>query len=203
MKKLLTKGAALVLFSFLTVVSNAKNYSAISISSLITNDLSDRLAADKDFQEFSFLIYDFTAKVRTTKSGELVLNYFGKKTTEEESKTMLDKLGFFSKSEFQNYWKKIYQLKASFQSKFTELHDLPDVSEIVKIAAQRVALEKGFYKNSNSAKLPASVCWLNLVVETNNCTLIWCYNAEDWEGCMAACVALSIASSGICFLFAD
>ena len=171
------------------------------------NNLSDRLAADKDFQEFSFLIYDFTGKVQATKSGRLVLNYFEHKITADESNTLFRKLGFASKEEFTEYWKKIYQLKENFQAKFTELINLSDAKAIVECASQKVAAEKEFFK---LVKYPVDYCWYALVALLTGCQQAVCNPAFhtnnpyfSYNNCMDVCIAFAITGSAGCFLFAD
>lgn len=202
MRRLLSiRGGVLVILSFFVTIVNAKpaTLTAISITSP-TSDLSDRLAADKDFQDFAFMIYEFSARTQSTKSGKLVLNYFEHKITDEETKTMLGNLGFVSQTDFNAFWKKIYELKLSFQKEFPELVNLENAKEIVETAAQKVALEKDFSKLS---KYPTSYCWEALAAQLSFCMIVVCNGASDWENCMAACTAIAITGSGLCFLLAD
>lgn len=199
-------GGVLLILSFLTATANAKSIPVISISPSIPNDLSDRLAADKDFQEFSFLIYEFTGKTQATKSGKLLLNYFEQKNSSEETNTLLTNLGYSSQNDFNAFWKKIYRLKSAFQTNFSELASMGNAKETLEVAAQKVAVEKEF---SKKAKLPAAVCWTLLAAELGICSIYVC-NAQGldncgcpWELCMGVCTAAAITYSGICFLFAE
>lgn len=169
----------------------------ISISPSIPNDLSDRLAADKDFQEFSFLIYEFTGKTQATNSGKLLLNYFEQKNSSEETNSLLTNLGYSSQNDFNAFWKKIYRLKSAFQTNFSELTNMGNAKEILEVAAQKVAVEKEF---SKKAKYPASWCWAAWVAQMATCNLVC---AGEPESCWLACYAFASSGAGLCFLFAD
>ena len=143
MKKSLTiGGGVLLILSFLTATANAKSLPAISLPQSITNDLSDQLASDKDFQEFSFLLYDLTGKIQATKSGRLLLNYFEHKNTAVESNSLFAKLEFSSEKKFRAFWNKAFMLKTSFQEKYADLFKLSDAKMTIEIAAQKVSIEK-------------------------------------------------------------
>ncbi len=161
----------LLVLSFLTTTINAKSLPAFSISLSPTNDLSERLAADKDFQQFSFLIYEFTGKVQATKSGKLLINYFEYKNTTEEASILFSNLGFASSEKFNEYWKKIYQLKLNFQTKFPELISLNNPREILEVAAKKVAMNKVF---SEISTLPTAICWAILAASLGACSIGVC-----------------------------
>ncbi len=162
--------------------------------------MSDRLAADKDFQQFAFLTYELIGKVQESKSEKLLQAVLENRNSEQEAQTLLANLGFSTIVEFKNYWQNVYQLRYNFRTKFSEDFNNVDVKATIEQAVKKISPNQLFLK---AKKLPAYVCWGVFTATLAGCQIIWCNGSEDWYSCMSSCAALATSEMSLCYLFAD
>ena len=183
------------MLSFLIATANAKSLPAISVSP-ITNDLSDRLAADKDFQNFTMSVYCFLENIKTSDCAGLFKKYFSKELTIQEKEDFIFRSGFVTEEEFINTCKEIYSQKVAITTKFPELL-IPDNESTVKVAALKVASNK-----LQNIKLRTLDCWTLFcagVLACNiNCAI---YYPDNYYQCWEGCFNVVSASWGLCQLF--
>lgn len=196
MKKLLTIGGVLLILSFLALTANAKSH-PVKSTSPFTNDLSDRLAADKDFQEFSYSIYQLVGKLQATKTGIIFQKYFQHSISDVELSTLLSSLNFSSKDEFTMFIRKTILLKSEIVCKFPELAN----------SNNKLFVESAAKKTSANFVKPIHTtgdCWVLFLSALSACTQgCAIYYPSDWEACIDWCYGSVIAGSGLCFLLAD
>jgi hypothetical protein len=161
MKKLVFIGLLLIAPPLVSNLSARTNYLRILHAS---NDLSERLAADKDFQDYVFFSYELTGKVLATQSAKLFKKVFDKIASKDEESKLLNNLGFDDRNELNRY---LYTnlLKAnSFYNKFSELRSLTNSSEIILSAARKVVTDN---KLETKVVYRPLTCWeqfFNIVI---------------------------------------
>lgn len=195
MRKILYGGGVLILLSFLVTTANAKSLPSFSLTLSPTNDLSDRLAADKDFQEFAIGVYNLIAKIQETKSGNLFVKYFQNSISEEDQLKLLTALGYSTNNEFRSFLKVTYEKNLSVNARF----------KLLSIDNAKLAIEQAADKVVKEILKPVHTvadCWLLFVSGMSAC-FQGCPFSYDPEACYDYCYALVISSSSTCFLFAD
>ena len=133
------------------------------------------------------MIYEFSGKIQATKSGKLLVKQFEQKNTSDETNILFTNLGYSSQKNFNEYWKKVYELKSAFQTKFPELANLSNAKEIIEAASQKAAIANEFF---TASKFPQSYCWASLVAALGACSVVVCNETGlsncdcSWELCM-------------------
>lgn len=193
-------GGVLLILSFFASTANAKSLPLVSSTSHIfsTNDLSDRLAADKDFQDYSIAIYKMVNEVQKTKSGKLFTNYFDKKTSEEEKNTLSSIIGFSSNEEFVLYLKKINSHKLLIVQKFPELLSIPNNQEVIETASKKV-VKTVLKPNPHTT----GDCWAFFSASLLACTQGCEFSQMGYEYCLSWCYSVVSAAALTCFELAD
>ena len=193
-------GGVLLILSFLASTANAKSLPLVSSTShtFFTNDLSDRLAADKDFQDYSIAIFKMVTEVQKTKSGKLFTKYFDKNTSEEEKTTLSSIIGFSSNEEFVLYLKKINSHKLSITQKFPELLTIETNQEIIESASKEI-VKTVLKPNPHTT----SDCWLLFSSFLLTCNEACPFDGMDYETCLSWCYGSAAATAFICFETAD
>lgn len=138
----------LILLSFLVTTANAKSLPSFSLTLSPTNDLSDRLAADKDFQDFALGVYNLVAKIQRTKTSTLFANYLNRTISTEEKIIFLEKTGYQTEQELISFFVNNNNHKTAFNTKFPALHKIDD-SKIVLVEAFKIVV-KNFFKPSHT-----------------------------------------------------
>ena len=192
MKKLLTGGVLLIL-SFLTATANAKSLPSISITP-ITNDLSDRLAADKDFQEFTVAMYQFLNKIQSMELGNLLTKYCRQTASKEEKITLATSIGFNSDETFRAFLVNLYIQGASLNEKFPELKEFTKYESSIRLAARNVVYSK--------LTVTVEECWDAFFALTAIWSL-YCQQAPDWSTCTIQSFALISAFTIGCLIGAQ
>jgi len=159
--------------------------------------LTDRLVADKDFQELSISAYHLISKVQNTRSGVIFQKYFQKTITDAELIQLLKSIGYGSKDEFTSELKKMYLHKIELIRRFAEL-TITDNKGAIESAAKRV-VEIAAKPNPHTI----SECWLLYLTMLTACSQGCEIYAENWENCMMDCTIYVSSIVSTCFLLAD
>lgn len=139
MRKLLSIGGVLILLSFLVTTANAKSLPSFSLTLSPTNDLSDRLAADKDFQDFALGVYNLVAKIQRTKTSTLFANYLNRTISTEEKIIFLENW-LSNRAGVNILFVNNNNHKTAFNTKFPALHKIDD-SKIVLVEAFKIVVK--------------------------------------------------------------
>ena len=192
---LLFGGGALILLSLLGIPAQAKNTSPIHHTNPGHADLSDRLVANKHFQELSFLVYSLTGKLQKSKSTGIFQKYFLKTITDVETAQLLRSLELSSKEELNNLLRSIFLAKTRLQIDFPELTHSSDAGIAVKLACAKISKGEKF---ANPAEFNPS-CWDTFLLSLSACNL-GCLSEPDYWACYDPCFAMASAFWGICQL---
>jgi hypothetical protein len=195
MKKFSIWGVLLIL-SFLTATANAKNLPSISISPKITNDLSDRLEADIDFQEFTVSMYQFLKKIQSSRSENLLTKYSMQTASKEEKQSLSAKFGFSTDETFRAFLVNLYIKGAKLNEKFPELKEFSKYESSIRLAARNVV-------NSQLKPLvTAEQCWDSYFALTAIWSL-YCQQTPDWSTCTIQSYALISTLTIGCLIAAE
>lgn len=160
--------------------------------------MSDRLAADKDFQEFSCSINNLVGKIQLSKTGSFFQKYFQHTISDVELSKLLTGLDFTSKEEFSLFLKKILLLKAKVNSKFPEIVNDDSKKAAIEAAARKVIL------NLVKPNHTTGDCWVAWLAALSACSQ-YCAMQEvyTYDSCMWECTGIVSGPAGLCFLMAD
>lgn len=115
------RAIAFVMISTMTLTLNARTVPFPAPTIQGTSDLSERLAADKNFQFYAISTYDFILNVKEKKSGKLLLKYLEQSISSEEKDLLLSALSYESENTFRLFLINSYNLKIKLDEKFPEL----------------------------------------------------------------------------------
>lgn len=166
-----------------------------------SEELVERLAADKDFQEFSVFSIHLFAKLKSTNLIDLFKEVKKMGSLEKvATKEYLLKTGFNSVQEIRNSFSKLGSYLQNIRTKFPELIDGPN-KEIILIKALEILKESKFYGETITTKavFPVEWCWSLYVICSMNCFIEYSCCFELLAACESACSS----GMGLCSLFAD
>jgi hypothetical protein len=197
MRKLLSiRGGVLLVLTFLTTNVKAKNLPSLSSSYLVANDLSDRLAADKDFQAYAIATYEFIVKTRETKTGNLLVKYFNQSANLVEKATLATILGYNSEESLKSFLINVYKLKTNLNEKFPELQEFTKYQLQIRIARSKAAIS--VLKPQHTTE----DCWDLFYTISTLCSTT-CLAAPDWSTCWIDCFAGLGGLTILCLITAD
>lgn len=158
--------------------------------------MSDRLAADKDFQSFVIFSISLTTKIKETKSAKLFDSYVRNTANNNDAEAFVNSIGYVSKNSFNAALINNYKLKVRLNEKFSELKEFEKNAEAIRLAVNTVASEK------LKPQTTTEQCWDAYFALTS----IWsayCLGVEDWSACiLQSYSAISLFTIG-CLLIAD
>ncbi|MEQ1675474.1 MAG: hypothetical protein ABL876_02160 [Chitinophagaceae bacterium] len=195
-KSALIISSILLMLTFLTHTAKAKSPSLLLIPCSVTGDLSDRLAADKDFQAYSIYTYEFIVKVRETKTGNLLVKYFNQTANAVEKETLAFALGYHSEEGVKSFLINAYKLKNDLNQKFPELREFEKYQADIRTARSKVAI---------SVLRPhhtAEDCWDLFFAISTLCSTT-CLTATEWSSCWIDCYAGLGGVITVCLIAAD
>jgi hypothetical protein len=161
--------------------------------------LSERLAAEKDFQDLSISVFSFFEKMQKSESGNLFKNLILRKTTENDAILFANKLGYSTLEELNLFFKNIVALKNHVQQRFPELISGDgDNKKEIESAAIKVLVAKGKPGHTTAD------CWVAWLAALTACSQ-YCALQETYyyDDCFWACSASVSSGAGLCFLLAD
>lgn len=164
---------------------------------LISEELSDRLAADIDFQKFSTGVHDLIVKVKETNSGQLFLEYLHRTISNENKAILLSNLGYFSEESFLSFFIDNNNHKEAVQRKFPELKKFEITKSDIENAVIKVFRNRNKLLHTDLDCLAAYAALLNACL--NGCYLY----ANDVSLCIEECWLSVSAFYFSCILTAD
>ncbi len=151
--------------------------------------ISDRLAADENFQTFVTGMHAFTSKIKTNETVNLFQLIAEQKATPQQKEEFAKGIGMKSFAEVTAELKTVFTYKAGFQKTFEkDKIDLENYKNSVK-------------KTAEFKRIKTSDCWTTFLALMSACTLA-CANSSDSE-CYFTCMIPASSWFGSCFLIAD
>lgn len=195
MKKLFFIGWVFVVTFFAVPVFGKST--AVSVSSFGGSGLSERLAADKDFQDFSLYVYSLFGKLKETKSSHLFKRFVSNAATEADLAILAGNLGYTGKKDFFKSLERLALLKTEVTCKFPELMEgTESINKVIESAALKVV------EKIKKPELTTAECWLYWTTGLFACSQ-YCAYVEDYDTCWWSCSAAMSAAAGMCMLEAD
>jgi hypothetical protein len=195
MKKLLT-GGVLIMFLFLnnSLFANP-SFSPEVLTSPSIDDLSKRLIADKDFQNFTMSVYDFLKKIKTSNTVVMFKKYFSKGLTPQGKANFISQSCFVTEEGFIKTCQEIYAQKIMVTVKFPELFNTENKS-IIESSALKVAGNK--LQNIKPLVLD---CWTLFCAGVLSCNInCGIYYPNNYFECWEPCFTAVSAAWGLCQL---
>lgn len=151
--------------------------------------ISDRLAADENFQSFVTGMHAFTSKIKTNETVNLFQLITEQKATEQQKEEFANGIGMKYYEEVTAELKTVFTYKAGFQKTFEKEIITKDE---MKISVSSVLLNR---------KINPSDCWTIWLAQMAACAFLC--NFEYDSPCYYSCFAIASGESGLCFLLAD
>lgn len=163
--------------------------------------MSERLAADENFQEFAIHSVQLLAKIQSVKRINFFREIASKGSLEAVATTrFLTESGFESVQSIRDGFSYVAVLFNKISSSFPEIanNSIKDYEFVnaFQLLQKNQKIEERLKVNG---KIPAAICWAIYVVCTANCFMQFGDNFELYVECMAACSS----AVGLCYLFAD
>jgi hypothetical protein len=162
----------------------------------VTSDLSEKLAADKDFQEFTLVFYFLTKKIKEANIGTQLVKYFNQSATALEREKIASIFGYNSDEKFRVFLLNTALRGVELGKKFPELKEYEKNKQSITQAGH-MALSVTL----KTFRDPAA-CWdmyFGLIA-------IWsayCLTEPDWSTCITNAYAAISAATITCLILAE
>lgn len=158
---------------------------------LYDENLVDRLAADKDFQELTFFTYNLSNSLGDKNTVALFRKYLKSNLNSTEETKLLNAFGFSKSEELTSFLANYQGLLSKSQIKFPEILNAQNKPDLGK-AALKVMADKKYFT------VTLGDCWVILLANMSICAASYGGTSEYW-----ICLDVALAIYGACWAIAE
>jgi len=173
---------------------NAKAVKTVATVKRINDYLPDKLAADKNFQEFVFFTCDFISRIESKSTVDLLAKYFSKTLLANEESQLFANLNLENSNNLNNYFRVGFSNSVKFRNAFPELNKIKNFEEVILEAARNVI-------STRKIILRPLTCWEQFLLLLSNCN-IGCYGQPEDE-CFWPCYNAATGWFSFCNLIEE